>query len=153
MRQTQDVSQILHKRFDEKVCHVMEQHHRGDDCHSSHGNKCYSHDYKWQDCGDSGHHNNYNKCKKKQENRTPSDCGNKAFKPCLVHGLKSKHMLEECYKNPKNDKRQVQDKNVIMGRITTTHTIQLTTASCALTPIHWSQVRTWRQPPARAKNS
>ncbi len=36
-----------------------------------------------------------------QENKTPSDCCNKAFKPCLVHGPKSKHTSEECHKNPK----------------------------------------------------
>jgi hypothetical protein len=40
----------------------------------------------------------------------PSNCGNKAFKPCSVHRPKSKHTSEECYKTPKNDKRQVQDK-------------------------------------------
>jgi hypothetical protein len=66
--------------------------------------------YKWQDCNDSGCRDNYDKRNKKQENKTPSDCGNKAFKPCLVYGPKSKHTSKECYKNPKNDKRQPQDK-------------------------------------------
>jgi hypothetical protein len=43
--------------------------------------------------------------KKKQENRTPSDRGDKVFKPCLV-----KHTSKECYKTPKSNKCQVQDK-------------------------------------------
>jgi hypothetical protein len=100
----------LHKQFNEKVRRVTEQRHGGDDRHSRQGNKYYRHDCKWQDWNDSGHHNNYDKREKKQENRTPYDCSNKAFKPCLVHGPKSKHTSKECYKNPKKDKRQVQDK-------------------------------------------
>jgi hypothetical protein len=48
---------------------------------------------------------------KKQEDRNPSDCGNKVFKPCSTHGPKSKHTSEECYKNPKNlNKHQTHDK-------------------------------------------
>jgi hypothetical protein len=100
----------LRQRFDEKVRHVMEQPQRCDGHHSRQGNKYYHHDYKWQDHDDSGCCNNYNKRKKKQENRTPSDRGNKAFKPCPVHELKSKHTSKECYKNHKNNKHQVQDK-------------------------------------------
>jgi hypothetical protein len=52
----------------------------------------------------------YNKRKKKWVDRTPSDRGNKAFKPCSVHRLKRKCTSKECYKNPKNNKHQVQDK-------------------------------------------
>ncbi len=94
----------LCKRYNEKVRHVMEQRHGGDGHHSRQGNKYYCHDYKWQDHNNSGRRNNYDKPEKKQEDRTPSDCGDKAFKPCLVHGPKSKHTSEECYKNPKNNK-------------------------------------------------
>ncbi len=100
----------LCKRYNEKVRRVTKQCHRGDNCHSRQGNKYHCHDYKWQDCDDSGYHDNYNKHERRRENKTPSDCSDKAFKPCLVHGQKSKHTSEECYKNPKNDKRQVQDK-------------------------------------------
>jgi hypothetical protein len=100
----------LRKRYDEKVRHVMERHHGGDDRHSRQGNKYHHHNYKWQDCNDSGHRDNYDKRKRKWENKTPYDCGNKAFKPCLVHKQKSKHTSKECYKNPKNNKCQVQDK-------------------------------------------
>jgi hypothetical protein len=53
---------------------------------------------------------NYDDCKKKQEDKTPSDCS-KAFKPCPMHGPKSNHTFKECYKNPKNqDKRQAHNK-------------------------------------------
>ncbi len=101
----------LLKRYDKKVRHVMEQHHWGDGCHSRQGNKYYCHDYKWQDCDDSSRCSNYDKHKKKQEDRTPSDSGNKAFKPCSMHRPKCKHTSEECYKNPKNrNKRQTHDK-------------------------------------------
>jgi hypothetical protein len=105
-----EINHKLRKRFHEKVRRVTEQRHRGDDCHSRRGNKYYRHDYKWQDRNDSGRRDNYDKRERKQENKTPSDRGNKVFKPCLVHGPKSKHTSEECYKNPKNNKRQVQDK-------------------------------------------
>jgi hypothetical protein len=102
----------LRNRYNEKVCRVMERHHGGDDRNSSRqGNKYYRQDYKWQDHDDSGCRDNYDKCKWKQENKTPSDRSNKAFKPCLVHGPKSKHTSKECYyKNPKSNKCQAQDK-------------------------------------------
>jgi hypothetical protein len=88
----------------------MEQRHGGDNHHSRQGNRYHHHDYEWQDCADSGRCDNYNKRNKKRENKTPSDSGNKAFKPCSVHRQKSKHTSEECYKNPKNNKRHLQDK-------------------------------------------
>ncbi len=92
----------LRKQYDKKVCHVTEWHRGGDGCHNRQGNKYYRHDYKWQDCKDSSRHSNYNKHKKKQEDKTPSDRSNKAFKPCSTHGPKSKHTSKECNKNPKN---------------------------------------------------
>ncbi len=141
----------LHKRFDEEVHRVTVQRHKGDDCHSRQGNKYYRHNYKWQDCNGRSRCNNYDKCKKKRKNRIPSDCGDKVFTPCLMHGPKSKHTSEEYYKNPKNNKRQVQDKNINTRRITTTRAIQVTMMTCALAPIHWSQVRARCQPLARAK--
>ncbi len=73
---------------------------------------------------------------------------NRAF----VHGPQRKHTSNECYKNPKNYKHQVQDKNVNMRRITTTRATQVTTMSCALAPMHRFQVRTWRQPCESKKN-
>jgi hypothetical protein len=100
----------LRKRYNEKVRLVAEQSHGGDGRHSRQGSKYHRHDYKWQDRNDSGHHDNYDKHNKKREHKTPSNCGNKVFKPCSVHGPKSKHTSKECYKNPKNDKRQLQDK-------------------------------------------
>jgi hypothetical protein len=93
----------LRKRYDEEVRHVTEQRHGGDNHHSRQGNKYYCHNYKWQDCNDSGRCDNYDKRERKQENKTHSDHSNKAFKPCSVHGLESKHTSKECYKNPKRD--------------------------------------------------
>ncbi len=109
-RMRRKINHKLGKQFHEKVCRVTERRHGGDNCHSRQGNKYYCHNYKWQDCDDSGRCDNYNKCNRKQENKTPFDCGDKAFKPCLVHGPKSKHTSKECHKNPKNDKRQDEDK-------------------------------------------
>jgi hypothetical protein len=88
---------------------------------------------KWKDRDHSNHCHNYNKQENKQEDKTPSDRGNKAFKPCSTHGPKSNHTLKECYKNPKNQvKHQVHDKNVNMRRITTMHFAQVTMMSHAL---------------------
>jgi hypothetical protein len=141
----------LRKQYDEKVHRVMEQSHGGDNRHSRRGNKYYCHNYKWQDCNDSGHCDNYDIRKRKWENKTLSDRGNKVFKPCSVHGPKSKHPSDECYKNPKSNKRQVQDKNVNTRRITMMRATQVTITSCALALIHRSQVRTQHQPLGRAK--
>jgi hypothetical protein len=128
----------LCKWYDEKVRRVTEQHHGGDGRHSRQVNKYYRNDYKWQDCNDSGCRNNYNKCEKKQEDRTPPDCGDNAFKPCSIHRPKSKHTIKECYKNPKNRKRQVPDKKLNTRRITTMRATQATMMSRALALIHWS---------------
>jgi hypothetical protein len=95
----------LRKWYNKKVRRVTEQHHGGEDCRRRQGNKYYCHDYKWQDHDDSSRRSNYNKREKKQEDRTPSDCGNKAFKTCSTHGPKSKHTSKECYKNPKNQNK------------------------------------------------
>jgi hypothetical protein len=101
----------LCKQYNEKVCRITEQRHGGDGCHSRQGNKYHHHNCKWQDHNHSGHQRNYNKHEKKQEDKTPSDCGNKTFKPCSTHGPKGKHTSEECYKNPKNqNKHQTHDK-------------------------------------------
>ncbi len=79
----------LCKRYDKKVRLVTEWRHKGDGPHSRWGSKYHHHDYKWQDCNDSDYCDNYDKRNKKRENKTPSDRGNKAFKPCSVHGPKS----------------------------------------------------------------
>jgi hypothetical protein len=78
--------------------------------HNKRNNKCRHHNFKWQDRGNRNPCDTYDKCDKKRDDKTPPDHGNKAFKPCLVHGPKSKHTSEECYKNSKNNKRQLQDK-------------------------------------------
>jgi hypothetical protein len=145
-----NMSHELLKRYDEKVRRVMEQSHRGDGCHSRQGNKYYRHDYKWQDCNDSGGPNNYDKRKKKQEDRTPSDRGDKAFKPCSVHGPKSKHTFGSAARTLRTTNVKSKTKNVNTRYITMTRATQVMTMSCALAPIHWSQVRTRHQPPARA---
>jgi hypothetical protein len=101
----------LCKQYNKKVRHIMEQHQGGDIRHSRQSNKYHRHNYKWQDRNHSGHCSNYDKHEKKQEDKTPSDCGNKAFKPCSMHGPKSKHTSEECCQNPKNqNKHQTHDK-------------------------------------------
>jgi hypothetical protein len=105
-----EINHELRKRFHEKVCRVTEQRHGGDDRHSRQGNKYYHHNYKWQDRDDSGRRDKCDKREKKWENKTSSDCSNKVLKPCLVHGPKGKHTSKECYKNPKNNKHQVQEK-------------------------------------------
>jgi hypothetical protein len=51
----------LCKRYKEKVCLVTEQHHGGDGHHGRQDSKYHCHNYKWQDRGDSGHRDNYDK--------------------------------------------------------------------------------------------
>jgi hypothetical protein len=89
----------------------MEQRHGCDCCHSRQSKTYYHHGYKWKDCNHSYHCHNYDKRKKKQEEKTPSDCSDKVFKSCPKHKPKSNHTFKECYKNPKNqDKPYAHDK-------------------------------------------
>jgi hypothetical protein len=141
------------KRYNKKFCLVTEQCHGGDGRHSRRDSEYHHHNYKWQDHGDSGCCDNYDKCDKKWENKTPSDCGNKAFKPCLVHGPKSKNTSEECTRTPRLTNVNFKTKNAITKCITTTRATQVMMTSRALAPIHRSQVRTWHQPRARSKKT
>jgi hypothetical protein len=100
----------LCKRYNEKVRQVTEQRYRGDGCHNKWPDKYCRSNFKWQDRGNCDRRDTYDKRDKKRDDKTPPDCSDKAFKPCSVHGPKSKHTSEECYKNPRNDKRQLQDK-------------------------------------------
>jgi hypothetical protein len=59
--------------------------------------------------------------------------------------------LQGVLQNPKNNKHQVQDKKRQYKAHYNDVTMQVTMTSCAVALIHWSQVRTRRQPPARAK--
>ncbi len=106
-----EMCHVLRKQYNKNVCHITEQRQGGDGRHSRQSNRYHCHNYKWQDCNHSSHCHNYDKHKKKQEDKTPSDCGDKAFKPCSMHGPKSKHTSKECYKNPKNkNKHQIHNK-------------------------------------------
>jgi hypothetical protein len=67
------------------------------------------------------------------------------------HGPKSKHTSKEYTKTPRTINVKFKTKNVNTRRITTMWAIQVMRTSCALAPIHRSQVRTRRQPLARAK--
>ncbi len=98
------------KRSYEKVRKGMEWCYGGDGCHNKWPDKYCCSNFKWQDHGNRDHRDTYDKHDKKRDDKTPPGCSNKAFKPCSVHGPKSKHTSEECYKNPRNDKRQLQDK-------------------------------------------
>jgi hypothetical protein len=100
----------LCKRYDEKVRQVMERHHGGDVRHNKQPDKYRCSNFKWQDRGNRNHCDTYDKRDKKRDDKTPPDRSDKAFKPCSVHGPKSKHTSEECYKNPRNNKRPLQDK-------------------------------------------
>jgi hypothetical protein len=100
----------LCKQYDEKVRHVTKHCYGGDGHHNKRNDKYHHHNFKWQDCGNSNCRDDYNKRNKKRDDKTPPDYGDKAFKQCSVHGPKSKHTSEECYKNPKNNKCQLQDK-------------------------------------------
>jgi hypothetical protein len=100
----------LCKRYNEKVRQVTEQRNGGVGRHNKRPDKYRCSNFKWQDRGNRDRRDTYDKCDKKRDDKTPSDCSNKAFKPCSVHGPKSKHTSEECYKNPRSNKRQLQDK-------------------------------------------
>jgi hypothetical protein len=100
----------LCKRYNEKVRQVTEQCYGGDGCHNKWPDKYRRSNFKWQDHGKRDRCDTYDKHDKKLDDKTPPDCSNKAFKPCSVHRPKSKHTSEECYKNPRNNKRQLQDK-------------------------------------------
>jgi hypothetical protein len=100
----------LCKRLDEKVHHATERRYKGDNRRNRWPERFQRPNFKWQDCSNIDHRDTYNKCNKKQDDKIPAERNKKAFKPCLVHGPKSKHTSEECYKNPRNAKRQPYDR-------------------------------------------
>ncbi len=151
-RVRREMRQALRRGYNKKVHRIMEQHHRSGGRHSRQSNTYHHHNYKWKNCNHSGHCHNCNKHKKKQEDKTPSDCGNKAFKPCSIHGPKSNHTSKESYKNPKNQTSiKPMTKNVNTRRITTMRIKQVMMMSRPLVLIRWSQVKIRHQPQARAK--
>jgi hypothetical protein len=97
----------LHKKYNEKVQQVTERRYGGGGRHNKWPKQYRRSNLKWQDCGSQDCCDTYDK---KQDDKIPCDRSEKAFKPCSVHGLKSKHTSEECYKNPRNEKHQVQDR-------------------------------------------
>ncbi len=100
----------LCKRHDEKVCHVTEWRYGGDNRRNKWSEKYHCPNFKWQDHSNSDRCDTYDKRNKKQDDKIPAECDKKAFKPCSVHGPKSKHTSEECHKNPRNTKRQSYDR-------------------------------------------
>jgi hypothetical protein len=100
----------LRKRYDEKVRHVTERRYGGDNRCNKRSEKYRHPNFKWQDCGNSNCCDTYNKHDKKQDDKILAECDNKAFKPCSMHGPKSKHTSEECHKNPRNAKFQSCDR-------------------------------------------
>jgi hypothetical protein len=100
----------LCKRYDEKVRHVTEQHYGGDNRHNRRPERYHRPNFKWQNRSNSNHRDTYNKRNKKQDDKIPAEHNNKAFKPCSMHGPKSKHTSEDCHKNPRNAKRQPYDR-------------------------------------------
>jgi hypothetical protein len=100
----------LCKRFDEKVRHSTERCYRGDNCCNRRPERFQCPNFKWQDCSNSNRRGTYDKRVKKQDDKIPAEHDKKAFKPCSVHGPKSKHTSEECYKNPRNAKCQPYDR-------------------------------------------
>jgi hypothetical protein len=89
---------------------MTERHYGGDNRQNRWSEKYRCPNFKWQDCVNSDRRDTYNKRDKKQDDKIPAERDNKAFKPCSVHGPKSKHTSEECYKNPRNPMHQPYDK-------------------------------------------
>ena len=57
-------------------------------------------------------HNHY-KCDNKQVNKGPPERDDKAFKPCHLHGPKSQHIFETCFRNPKNQDKKSYNKKPV----------------------------------------
>jgi hypothetical protein len=103
----------LCKWYDEKVRHVTEGRYGGDNRRNKRSEKNHRPNFKWQDCGNSDCCDTYEKCNKKQDDMIPAERDNKAFKPCSVHGPKSKHTSEKCHKNPRTAKHQSYDRKCL----------------------------------------
>jgi hypothetical protein len=98
------------KRFDEKVRHATERRYGGDNHRNRRPERYHRPNFKWQNRNNSNRRDTYDKRNKKQDEKIPAERNKKAFKPCLVHGPKSKHTSEECHKNPRNAKCQPYDR-------------------------------------------
>jgi hypothetical protein len=140
------------KRYNEKVRQVTEQHYGGDSCHYKWPDKYRCNNFKWQDCGNRDRCDTYAKCNKKWDDKTPPDRSNKVFKPCSVHGPKSKQPLRSATRRTQGmTKVNFKTRSAPMKRIVRTRATQVTMMNCALARIHRSQVRIRHQLQARAR--
>ncbi len=80
---------MLEKRYKEKIHCIADQRHGDGGRHGRQSRTYYCQDYMLKGCNHSHCRHDYDKRKKKQEDKILSDRGNKAFKPCPSHGPKS----------------------------------------------------------------
>ncbi len=128
----------------------MEQRHGGDGRHNKRPDKYRRSNFKWQDRGNRDCRDTYDKRDKKQDDKTPPDCSNKALKPCSVHGPKSTP-LRSATRTQGMTNVNFKTRSTPMKRIITTHATQATMMNHALARIHRSLVRIRCQLQARAR--
>ena len=100
------------KRYNDKIRNLANQRYGRDDrrherSYSHHQNydKKYIHRNHNDHCG---HNHPYKRDNKDCKSLPESE--DKAFKPCHLHGSKSQHSFEKCFKNPKNQDKKSYDK-------------------------------------------
>ncbi len=142
----------LCKRYDEKVRRVTEWCHGGDGSHSRQGNKCYGHDYNWQDCKDSGWVATMTSAKRNRRTRFLLITATKHSSHPLRTDQRASTPPRSATWTPRTRTSiKPTTKNISKRRTTMMRITQVMTMSRALVPIHRPQVRTQHQPPVRAK--
>jgi hypothetical protein len=100
----------LCKRYNEKVHLVTEQHYRGDNRHSRQDSKYHHHNYKWQDHGDSGRRDNYDKHDNNRRTRLPLIAAIRHSSHAWCTGQRASTPLRSATRIQKNNKHQLRDK-------------------------------------------
>jgi hypothetical protein len=142
----------LWKGFDKKVCCATKQRQGGDGPHNRQGNRYHLHDYKWQDCNDSGHGSNYDKARRNRRTRLLLIAATRHSSHVLRTDRRASTPPRSATKTPRTSiSIKPMTKSISMQCTTTTRITQVMMMSRALAPIHRSQVSTWHQPPAGVK--
>jgi hypothetical protein len=100
------------KRYNDKICHLANRRYRHDNRHHECG---HSHRQAFEKSCPYKRDDRDRNCPFKRDDRNhkaPPKREDKAFEgqPCHIHGPKSQHLYDKCYKNPRNQDKYFSDK-------------------------------------------
>ena len=95
------------KRYNDKICNLANQHYGHDRRHERSYLHHQNYDKKYIRRNHNNHHSHNHAYKHDcKDRKSLPEHDDKALKPCHLHGLKSQHSFDKCFKNPKNQDKK-----------------------------------------------